>query len=69
MIIAMSISASDDGEMDARQRRAESMIFFHRAMALCEKQIRLGASLEIGMRAGKRIHAPTDAIPQFNSSS
>lgn len=49
MIIAMSISASDVEEMDARQRRAESVVFFHRAMALCEKQIRLGASLEIGM--------------------
>lgn len=48
IIIAMSINASDDGVMDARQRRAESVVFFHRAMALCEKQIRLGASLEIG---------------------
>ncbi|MBE3047017.1 fungal specific transcription factor domain-containing protein [Candidatus Bathyarchaeota archaeon] len=49
LILAMAVSASEDGGLDARGRRAESGIFFRRAMALCEKQIRFGASLEIGM--------------------
>lgn len=50
LILAMSVSASEHGGLDARQRRAESAVFFRRAMALCEKQIRFGASLEIGTR-------------------
>lgn len=48
MVLAMAVSASYLDERGAQRRMAESGVFFHRAMALCEKQIRFGASLEIG---------------------
>ena len=59
LILAMSVSASEHSGLDARGRRAESGVFFRRAMALCEKQIRFGASLEIGewrLACAKRVH-------------
>lgn len=49
MILAMSVSTSPLDDRGAQRRMAESGVFFHRAMALCEKQIRFGASLEIGL--------------------
>ncbi|PKS07195.1 hypothetical protein jhhlp_005796 [Lomentospora prolificans] len=47
MILAMSISTAYPSDLPHDRRRAESNVFFHRAMALCENQIRFGASLEI----------------------
>lgn len=49
MILAMSVSTSYLDDLGAQRRMAESGVFFRRAMALCEKQIRFGASLEIGL--------------------
>jgi hypothetical protein len=48
MILAMSTRASYDSASSAIERTAMSDIFFRRTMALCEKQIRHGTSLEVG---------------------
>ena len=53
LILAMAISIKEHGGLDSRQRTAESSIFFQRAMALCQNQIRFGASLEIGTWSSK----------------
>ncbi|KAH8886264.1 hypothetical protein GQ53DRAFT_809809 [Thozetella sp. PMI_491] len=47
MVLAMSTNTSYSNDQSAEQRSAESEVFFARAMALCEKQIRSGSSLEI----------------------
>lgn len=49
MVLAMSTNTSLATHLTAQQRSAKSEVFFARAMALCEKQIRSGSSLEIGM--------------------
>lgn len=48
MILALSINVRYPSELSQQQRTAESKVFFLRAMALCEGQIRSTASLEIG---------------------
>jgi len=48
MILALSINVRYPSELSQQQRTAESKVFFLRAMALCEGQIRFTASLEIG---------------------
>lgn len=48
MILAMATSTGYPSEMSYEQRRVESTVFYQRAMMLCEKQIRFGASLETG---------------------
>jgi hypothetical protein len=48
MVLAMSTSASHDSGSTAIERAATSDIFFRRTLALCEKQIRHGTSLEVG---------------------
>lgn len=48
MVLAMATSASDSSHLTGQQRADESEVFFLRALALCEKQIRCAASLEIG---------------------
>ena len=48
MILALSISVRYPSELSQQQRTAESKVFFLRAMALCEGQIRSTASLETG---------------------
>lgn len=48
MILALSINCCYPSDLSQRQRRVESNVFVLRAMALCEKQIRSKASLEIG---------------------
>lgn len=48
MIMAMSIKTSLHIDISSQQRRTSPDLYFHRAMALCEKQIRTGTSLEIG---------------------
>lgn len=51
MIMALSINTCYPSDLSQQQRRAESNVYYLRATALCEKQIRFGASLEIGMSA------------------
>ena len=48
IILALSINVRYPSELSQQQRMAESKVFFLRAMALCEGQIRFPASLEIG---------------------
>lgn len=48
MVLAMAISASHGGTATASERAVESDVYFRRALALCEKQIRHGTSLEVG---------------------
>ncbi|ETS72953.1 hypothetical protein PFICI_15345 [Pestalotiopsis fici W106-1] len=47
MILAMSISTAYPSDLSYEQRKIKSQVYFQRAMALCEKQIRFGTSLEI----------------------
>ncbi|KAF2496525.1 hypothetical protein BU16DRAFT_607099 [Lophium mytilinum] len=47
MVLAMSTSASQGNGLTPAERAAKSDIFFRRALALCEKQIRHGTSLEV----------------------
>ncbi|XPS80180.1 hypothetical protein M3J09_012141 [Ascochyta lentis] len=47
MVIAMSIHVSPDSEISTNERAIRSGVFFSRAMALCDKQIRHGTSLEV----------------------
>ncbi|KAJ4286514.1 hypothetical protein N0V90_013214 [Kalmusia sp. IMI 367209] len=47
IVLAMATSASHDSTLSASERAAESEIFYRRALALCDKQIRRSASLEI----------------------
>ncbi|KAH7083977.1 fungal-specific transcription factor domain-containing protein [Paraphoma chrysanthemicola] len=47
IVLAMSTHASHGGEMTALERCNISDTFFHRAMALCDKQIRRGTSIEV----------------------
>jgi hypothetical protein len=49
MVLAMAINAANDGDVTAAQRRAESDVFYQRARAVCERSVRIGASLENGM--------------------
>lgn len=48
MVLALSINVRYPSELSQQERTAESKVFFLRAMALCEGQIRSTASLEIG---------------------
>jgi hypothetical protein len=48
MVLAMSTHASHGSESAALERGTKPETFFHRAMALCDKQIRRGTSLEVG---------------------
>lgn len=48
MVLAMSTNASHDEELTATERAVTSDIFFRRALALCDKEIRYGTSLEVG---------------------
>lgn len=48
MVLAMAISVSHSSNVTASERAAQSDVFFRRAMALCEKHISHGTSLEIG---------------------
>ena len=48
MVLAMSMHASHDNELTAIERATKSDVFFRRALALCEKQIRYGTSVEVG---------------------
>ncbi len=48
MVLAMSVHVDCGSEVAALERAARSDIFFWRAMALCDKQIRHGTSLEVG---------------------
>ncbi|KAF2032574.1 hypothetical protein EK21DRAFT_98955 [Setomelanomma holmii] len=47
MVLAMSVHVNFDSELAAPERAARSDVFFCRAMALCDKQIRHGTSLEV----------------------
>ncbi|KAF2801517.1 uncharacterized protein BDZ99DRAFT_492508 [Mytilinidion resinicola] len=47
LVLAMSTSASHGNGLTASERSANSDVFFRRALALCEKQIRHGTSLEV----------------------
>ncbi|KAI6356234.1 hypothetical protein MCOR25_007924 [Pyricularia grisea] len=47
MVLAMATSATLGNSLDAPSRRLKSDVFFSRAMALCETQIRCAASIEI----------------------
>jgi hypothetical protein len=49
MVLAMAINAAPDGDVTAAQRIAESDVFYQRARAVCERSVRIGASLENGM--------------------
>lgn len=51
MVLALSIYVCYPSELSQQQRRAESKVFFLRAMALCEGETRFTASLEIGSLA------------------
>ncbi|TLD23143.1 hypothetical protein PspLS_07105 [Pyricularia sp. CBS 133598] len=47
MVLAMATSVTLRNTLDAPSRRLKSDVFFSRAMALCETQIRCAASIEI----------------------
>lgn len=58
MILAMATNTSYDTVADAQDRSAKSERFFSRALGLCEKQMRSGSSLEIGISAASTPHRP-----------
>lgn len=48
MVLAMATSVTLGNTLDAPSRRLKSDVFFSRALALCETQIRCAASVDIG---------------------
>ena len=48
MVMAMATSTAINVEVSAEKRAQESNVYYQRAMAICEKQVMRGTSLEIG---------------------
>lgn len=49
MVLAMATSATSDSQLNATQRGADSNVFYQRARAVCETNVRVALSLENGI--------------------